>query len=1115
MTKPFSITDDGLLPHGTLIEASAGTGKTHAVAQYVTKAIATDESLRIGEILVTTFTRNAAAELKERIRSRLIITALLLKGQPAPAGYTPDDLDAHLISNLPHRDDMARRLDRAAAEFETSVIGTIHAICSHLLRIAGVEVGEPGDEKRCARVVEEVVNDAVVTEALEGRQWNEKELCKLVKHRMADPLLSIASDPQMGTEDQQSLCTHLRSLIEECAQKARGALRMKPGFDELLVQTWERVTDRPDDLDGDRRQKAGLQRVLRERFKLAIVDEAQDTNRLQWQLFHTLFPPGGKSQLIGVGDPKQAIYGFRGADVTAYVQHAQDGVPPENGSVPRRTLSVNRRSDGPLLDGLNHAMQDTTFGAGISYQRVTPAPDRSATQLAGLKPVEFLDAGPYSLAEAAVRKVAEALTRPVFRPEEPRPFKPQEVCVLVRANATGSAIARSLQELKIPAVTEGAASVMNGQMAADLQCLLEAMEKPSDIGRARRAAATAFFGKKLTEVADLEEIELQRLQATIMAMHATLQRQGLAAVAAKIMADHQIVKRFTADNGGDRRLVDFSHVVELLNDASEGRGCHARHMLEHFNSLAAQDVTSELVSRRVESDAEAVTVMTVHAAKGLQFPCVIVVHGWHQPPFISRPEIFHNGGERWLDIGKAFPNGSISTDARNAARQADAEELRRLIYVAVTRPQHHLSILRTAEWQESLLADVLRQSPASSDDIPAEMVETFAVRSAEDLPSPGHWTACTAETAIGVAPLPPGVEPITCRTSFSGILRRAGRLEVRGDEPAGHGHDEAAISQQHGDEDPGSPPPTSAETAASGPKPDLSGFAIASLPAGVAFGTIAHDCLEMIEAGPDISEADLRSQVREVVDTVATARFLNNSREDFAAMLSDALLTPFGGPPEAPYSDLRFADFGRADRLVEMDFEMGMASLDVGVEARHVGRLLEQMTSDVPADAWLARYAADLAGPQFAVPLGGLINGAIDAVFRLPGSTSEAPRLLIADYKTNRLHDRDDAEPLACYSRSHLSQAMAGHHYLLQALVYGTAVWRMLRWRLGPQKPAGWDPAECIAGVVYGFIRGMRGPATPLDGPHARYGVFTWQPPPEIWRRLSDLLAGDLSGVSS
>jgi exodeoxyribonuclease V beta subunit len=226
--------------------------------------------------------------------------------------------------------------------------------------------------------------------------------------------------------------------------------------------------------------------------------------------------------------------------------------------------------------------------------------------------------------------------------------------------------------------------------------------------------------------------------------------------------------------------------------------------------------------------------------------------------------------------------------------------------------------------------------------------------------------------------------------------------------------------------------------------------------------------------------------------------------------ITAALETPFGGPEDAVFRSLRFADFGPADRLAEMNFEMGLAVLDRDVRARDVGRVLRQFLA--PGDR-LADYADTLAGRAFDVPLAGLINGSIDAVLRVPGTAADHPRLLIADYKTNRLHRRGDPQPLAAYAPAGLDAAMAHHHYPLQALVYGTAVWRMLRWRLGRRHPADWDPGECIAGIVYGFIRGMQGPGTPVAADGRRYGVFTWQPPAGIWRRLSDLFAGDLTGV--
>ena len=1127
MTRPFDITA-GSLPNGTLIEASAGTGKTHAVAAYVARAIATTEDLRIGEVIVTTFTRNAVAELRERIRSRLVVTARLLRGEPPPAGYRPDELDGHLLSAEFQRDlpaaDMARRLERAAAEFDTAVIGTIHSVCTRLLRLAGETVAEPGDEEFRDRVLAEVVNDTLVSEAEAGRFWDEGVLLRLVTLHLADPFLKT-HQPAGGPEDQQSLLRDLPDLIHACVKQARERMRASPSFDELLVRAWEEVTVREDDTESVCKRKQAFLALVHERYKLAIVDEAQDTNRLQWEFFHAVFPPRGDRVLLAVGDPKQAIYRFRGADVTAYVYHSQDGVPLEavpnsneqqqpkqEPAPPRRTLSVNRRSDGPLLDGLNHVMEGATFGEGIAYRHVDPAQGRETARVVGLRPVEFLDVGGLSLVEAATRKVHELLTAPHFNAADLRAFEPQEICVLVRTNRTGSVLAKRLVDLGIPAVTEGTASVMAGQMALDIRSLLEAMERPSNAGRARRAATTVFFGVPIKDVAKFEEGDVQRIQATIAAWHATLQRKGIAALAADIMAARDTMTRIAGGDDGDRRIVDFSHVVELLNEASRGRGGHAREFLEHLSALESQDEKSELVSRRVESDTAAVTIMTVHAAKGLQFPCVVVVDGWSVKPAGSGPPIFHRDGDRWIDIGAAIPNGAPDEASKNLARDAENDELRRLLYVAVTRPEHHVCVLRRpplkGKW---MMPEVLRNAPATSADVPAEHAEHIAVRAAHDLPQARKVERAAASEAIDVARMPAAVEQTYRRTSYSGIVKAAMRVTPNLHDPVDRGHDET-LPGAAGSTEAGELAAVAAEIEAeAGPGPDVSGFSIAPLPAGTSFGDVAHKILERVRTGPAVSEAALRADVSGVVSELASARFLQPHRDDFATMLSDALLTPFGGPSGALFRDRRFADFGPADRLTEMDFEMSLPTLAAGVQARHVGMVLADVldTGDP-----LAVYAERLAGDDFDVPLAGLINGSIDVVLRLPGFEKDNPRLLIADYKTNRLHGRDDATPMAAYAPQMLVKAMEGHHYPLQALVYGTAIWRMLRWRLGPRKPAGWDPTECIAGVVYGFLRGMKGPQTPIDAMGGRYGVFAWQPPPAIWRRLSDLFAGDLAGVN-
>jgi exodeoxyribonuclease V beta subunit len=231
-----------------------------------------------------------------------------------------------------------------------------------------------------------------------------------------------------------------------------------------------------------------------------------------------------------------------------------------------------------------------------------------------------------------------------------------------------------------------------------------------------------------------------------------------------------------------------------------------------------------------------------------------------------------------------------------------------------------------------------------------------------------------------------------------------------------------------------------------------------------------------------------------VVVERATSGRLKDRHDELVTVVTETLETPLGGP----FGPLTLDAIGPRDRRSELTFDMGLAALGAGIKARAIGELL---LDTLPESDILRDYAKLLAGPAFDVPVGGLLTGSIDALLRLPGSTRGQPRLLITDYKSNKLHRNDAADPLAAYAPERLMAAMAEHHYPLQALLYGTAVYRMLRWRL-PEA----DPDECIAGVAYAFIRGMKGRATPTDPRGHRSGVFAWQAPRGLWRRLSDLL---------
>jgi exodeoxyribonuclease V beta subunit len=1050
----LSLTTEPLF-NGLVVEASAGTGKTYSVAALVTRELAENDNIRIGDILITTFTRNAAAELRDRVRARLVDTARQLRSGTADSG---DELAEYLLQGDPAVIVARRkRLERAAVEFDTATISTIHGVCTKVLKAAGLPTGTGGDDDITARIVAEIVNDAVVAQAVAGRIWDETRIIQLVKAMLGDPFIEPWFDVQQHDEATTQLLNDLKAMLATCVHHIHQAMAMHPSYDDLLRRAYEVVVDPT---------RSALINELRHRFTLAIVDEAQDTDAVQWKLFRALFPESDNRALVAVGDPKQAIYGFRGADVHAYMRFSATATV--------RTLTTNYRSDKPVLDALNATFTGATFGTNISYIEVSASDRHSKPHIIDTEPVQFIDLGELSnqqhLATPVAQRVLELLTSAKLHGTNgPEPVKPSDICVLVRATTVGRAIESALRRIGIPAVSNGTESVMRGAMAGDIRSLFEAMERISNMGRIRRVAATTFFGFSLRNVGALTDDAMLAVQDRISELTTLLQHRGIAACAAAISTDDVMMQHLAAGESGERNITDFAHIMEIMHAASRGRGCTPANALEIFLELLNSDEKSELVSRRVESDGDAVKIMTIHSAKGLEFKCVIVADLWKpsdERRGNPRPSVFYDDGKRLVDIGFAINNESPQSET--AVTNSDNDELRRLLYVAATRAQHHLTVFVADTGEKNILRSVMTALPL--------------LRPAATLPTLTRYkkpTSTGPATALATAKAPPAIIQTYRRTSFTGITSAREASNPRDHfSPAGSGFDEI----------------TSADNLGSNPAvtPDIPQRPIADLPAGTAVGSQIHEIFEII----DPTAQPLEAEVKRVVDLRATSALLRPFHHTLTTMITDALRTPFGGP----FGNISYSDIPTRDRLAEMDFDMAITSLTSGVLASDIGTVLAHMLS--PSDA-LFDYAHQLSDPSFNIPLGGLINGSIDALLRLPDSTANAPRLVISDYKSNKLHTNDMVNPLEAYEPAKLLEAMVHHHYPLQALLYGTAIYRLLRWR-APQV----DHDACITGIAYGFIRGMVGPTTPTDINGNRCGVFTWAAPAGIWSRLSDLFAG-------
>ena len=1051
------------LPNGTFVEASAGTGKTWSIATVIAREIALHDDLRISQMLVTTFTRNAAAELRDRVRRRMVDLAnTLLQG----TGDTDDRLFAAL--NDPDRAVVvgrARNLMRAVIEYDTASIATIHSICSKVLSLAGVPSVAAGEDNK-SRLIAETVNDALVNQASLAPALDETRVRLAVAAKVKEPLTPLWFDDDGRDAAEIALLTRIRDLVDTCARAVDDRSREQPSFDDIISRAREVLEDPA---------RESVRAEFRRRYRYVMVDEAQDTDAQQWSIFSRIFPLGGRhnGSLVAVGDPKQSIYRFRGADIDAYT--AQRGL----GAV--TTLSTNYRSDQPLLDGVNDLFAGSQFGPGISYVHVDAPAKHAKSEVAGVSPVEVVVCHGITeqveFANAVAQRVAGLLTAGIT--VKGGKVRPRDIVVLVKSGPFGQMVESRLRRLDIPAVSTGTSSVMEGETAEHWRVLLRALERVSDEGRTRHLMLTPLFGLRAHSPALRDDRALVALQTVLAGWASVMRTDGVAAMVTAILGDSDRLSSLASTDAGERRLTDFTHIAELLHAQTLGAPCSPDRALEAFEDLSLLDRTSEVVSRRVESDADAVQIMTIHVAKGLEFPLVVVADLW-KPELVKEHEamkvyrVLPSDGKklsgRVIDVG--WVDNKESALCRPRRLEEALEEYSRLLYVAVTRAKHHVTVMHSPEDPGSIVARTM-SAAALAGGSPHVTCTAFS-----SLPIPAPYSVPVATTSgLVTAPMPASLEQTYRRTSFSGITE------------AQRGHRGGRESAPGGDE--GKPFfEASVSYAGGGVRFGVADMPLARVPGGTHVGKVFHSCMERIDPG----HPELEAHVRDVVARTVRGRLGRQHGPEFERGILAVLRTPLG----PALGDSTLVSLGLPNLLAELDFEMSLAHLSAGVTARDFARVLRV---HLAADDALAPYAAVLDHESFEIPLAGLINGSIDALLRVP-SPDGTFRLFVSDYKTNRLDREGDARMIDGYVHDRMLAEMAHHHYPLQALIYGTAVHRFLRWR-APHI----DADATVAGLAYLFVRGMTGTDTPvIEGRTS--GVFVWNAPAGLWTRLSELLAG-------
>jgi exodeoxyribonuclease V beta subunit len=905
---------------------------------------------------------------------------------------------------------------------------------------------------------------------------------------------------KLAEQTKPGAATPAHPLFDSCGELAEGLARLAADEQALLLAEarWEvrkgvarRKTERRqlyfDDLLQDLAAAlAGpgaepLAALIRQRFPAALIDELQDTDPLQYRIFRRVYAGRGDCALFLIGDPKQAIYAFRGADVFTYMQARSDGL--REGAL--HTLGVNWRSSAALVGAVNvlfgSAENPFLLTPDIVFEPVDPSPEAEQDPLLidGCPPAPLqwrllavtddnctkqgqirADAARELAAAVCAEHVAGLLTlagegRATLGD---RALQPKDIALLVRTHREGDLLQQALRRRGIASVTLSQASVLAGEDAAELAILLAAVADPADLGRLRTALAGGLMGWPVSRLAALERDESawESLTQAFQDYRRAWLEQGFMVAFQRLLREQGVAPRLLAHPDGERRLTNLLQLGELLQVAAAAHpGLDG--LLRWLRDARAEDAVDDARQLRLESDEALVKVVTMHKSKGLEYPVVLIPFPWSSGPGREDPLVlYHDRSDRRarLDLGSA------DQDRARALRDEErlAEALR-LFYVAVTRARR-LCLLcwgKVNQAERSAPAWLLHRDPEDPA-APSRMgqldeagiradLERLAARlpdaielSDAGIPGATRWRPPTvAAEDLRAARLGRPVDDRWRVSSYSGL--------IRGEDSERPDHDRVVPLE---------------ETPATAPAEPI--FA---LPGGTRVGHFLHELLEQLDF-PSARDQVLRERVQALLRRYGGLTQPGEGAPDWTAVVEELVGNCLDTPLDADGA-LRLRDIAAADRLNELEFHYPVAELD----PRGLGAVLRDF----------ADYAPTAESLSFD-PRRGLLRGFIDLVIRHRG------RCYLLDYKSNHLGPR-----LEDYGPEGMRRAVLGHRYDLQYLLYTLALHRWLGRRL-----ADYDYQRHFGGVYYLFLRGMR----PARG--SAFGVWHDRPAPQLVARLDALL---------
>lgn len=956
------------------------------------------------------------------------------------------------------------------------------------------------------------------------------------RHRVfeiIDELLALAGDiHRIRTRLRRQLLADIAVATRQCVTRRKRELGIM-SFSDLLHQV-DRALTGP--------HGTALLNQLQARYHVAMVDEFQDTDPIQFRIFHRVFheaaaspDPGEQSSraFVMIGDPKQSIYRFRGADLQAYLE-ATRTTPGAN----RHTMGTNWRSDRSLVRAVQRVFEtaDNPFlDDSISIAPVDahaddrlPESDALIVTLVPGPPPRGKNTAPNrnDALQATAAHVAADLSALLQSGQtvpdsdgRQRPLRASDIAVLARNGSHLRAIQDALNELRIPSVLQSDDSVFDSREAEALVHVLRAILNPGSPALLANALQTPVFGRSAVELTEILR-DAGRLAETAdrfrnwnLAWH----REGLIVMWRRLLDEEETVARLAGLVSGERQITNFLHLAELLHRHAMENSTGPDELLRWLESQVSDpDRNDDESQLRLETDANAIQLCTIHKSKGLEWPIVFCpTLWWHQDPGSRTLDVLLSRlgqGSRILDTPEIDVGSDLMDDRVAMHWSQEQAEDRRLLYVALTRARHqcHVHWIAAQDAFRSALGQIITQGDTSagtdSDDAIAVLLERWLRRlnvervSLRRISDNDPATTLPAPSDDALIPAAASAPDDFHAASAQWQCRAVTRRSIDAASQTSFTSMTAALTGQHLQHGDGTDTSDSPPAAADDESCSDSLLPLAAMPGGTRIGTLVHDVMETLLTS-DWDETRQDGRLPDRADSHLADGMLEIPLDDrWRAPLAAAIHQCLTRPLRAGTTSLRLCDIPQRQLKCEFPFVLGTGNWKTpstasgslsgtGFRADDLADALMSAagTTDAPFRQLLRDYAPRLREVD-APAVRGFLSGFIDLVAVADG------KWYVVDYKTNWLGSTVDD-----YAPDALRETMVRHDYVLQLLLYCVA----LRHHLRRHRPScDWDTE--FGGVFYLFMRGF------ADGTDPDAGVFYAKPGAELIDGLSAVLSPEV-----